>query len=215
MHFPSVSPHALEPGDIAACYGVDWTGRLISCGTASLWGPPGLRWPPSHVAICCRHDDGILWVESTSLCRHACLIRGCSAAGVQAHRPLNRIGDYVRAGGRVDVYRLSDINGLSATESRLLSRILIDHCVRKHVQYDLSGAVLSGTRAFQLSHLFPGADLERLFCSELIAAVLMRLGRMNHANPTRFNPGRLLRELVRTGKYRPVATFQRSRTCCE
>ncbi len=122
------------------------------------------------------------------------------------------MGDYIRGGGWVDLYRLTEINRLSDAESRLLSRLLIEHLVRKHVRYDVSGALLSGTRAFQLSRLFPGADLERLFCSELIAAVLMRLGRMNHANPTRFNPGRLLRCLVRTGKYQRVASFPRSDT---
>lgn len=204
----AVSPHQLEPGDLAACYGVDLTSRLISLGTASFFGPPELRWPPSHVALCCRHEDRTIWVESTSLCRHACLFRGGTVAGVQAHRPLDRIRDYVQAGGQVDLYRLTELNGLSASECRLLSRILIDHLIRRTIRYDFRGALLSGTRAFQLTRLFPGASLERLFCSELIAAVLMRLGRLNHANPTRFNPGRLLRELVRTGKYHRVITLK-------
>jgi hypothetical protein len=124
---------------------------------------------------------------------------------VQVHRPHTRIADYVRGGGRVDIYRLADIQQLSSAESRLLSRILIDHFVRRGVCYDLGGALLSGTRAFQLTRCFPTANLDELFCSELVAAVLMRLGRMNHANPTRFSPGRLLRELVRQGTYRRLS----------
>lgn len=211
----TVSPHHLQPGDIAACYGVDWTSRLISFGTASLLGPRDLRCPPSHVGICCHQDAQTLWVESTTLCAHQCLIRQRSVAGVQAHHPLTRIRDYAQQGGRVDVYRLTDINRLNDTESRLLTRILLDYFIHREVRYDVSGALLSGTRMFQRTQLFPGADLERIFCSELIAAVLMRLGRLNHDNPTRFNPGRLLRRLVRTGKYHRVATYQRSLSCNE
>ncbi|MCA9073839.1 MAG: hypothetical protein KDA93_02310 [Planctomycetaceae bacterium] len=206
--YSSVSPHHLQPGDIAACYGVDWTSRVIRYGTSSLLGPRDLRCPPSHVAICCHRDEQILWVESTSLCSHPCVIRKQRVEGVQAHHPLNRIRDYTQQGGRVDLYRLTDINHLSVAESLLLSRILVDHFTRREIRYDVGGALLSGTRVFQRTQLFPGADLEHLFCSELIAAVLMRLGRLNHDNPTRFNPGRLLRRLVRTGKYHRVASYR-------
>lgn len=205
----------LQPGDIAACYGVDWTSRLIRYGTASLLGPRDLRCPPSHVAMCCRHNDQSLWVESTTLCPHSCLIRQKPVSGVQAHRPRNRMHDYLDHGGRVDIYRLTEINRLSDVESELLSHILLNHFVKRNVRYDVGGALLSGSRMFQRTQLFPGADLERLFCSELIAAVLMRLGRLNHDNPTRFHPGRLMRGLVLTGKYHRVASYQRSRSCDE
>jgi hypothetical protein len=198
----------LLPGDIAACFGTDLTGRAISWGTASPFAPCGLRIAPSHVAICCEFEERIVWVESTTLCGHACLVRGRPVSGVQVHRPHTRIADYVR-GARVDIYRLADIQQLSSAESRLLSRILIDHFVRHAVSYDMGGAMLSGTRAFQLTRFFPSANLDELFCSELVAAVLMRLGRMNHANPTRFSPGRLLRELVRQGTYRRAESMGR------
>ncbi len=190
-----------QPGDIAACYGADWTGRLISLGTASLFAPPKLRIGPSHVAILCELKGDLTWVESTTLCEAPCLVRGESVAGAQAHRPRDRVNDYVRSNGKVDVYRLTSINALSNPESLLLSAILINHFVRPGKHYDMHGAILSGTRTFQLSRLFPGANLDELFCSELVAAVAMRLNRMNHSNPTRFNPARLLRQLVRSGKY--------------
>jgi hypothetical protein len=192
------------PGDIAACFGADAASRVISAGTWSPLAPAGLRWGPSHVALLCEHDGRMTWVESTSHCRHACLVRRRPVNGAQAHLPEQRVQDYVSGGGRVDVYRLTEINRLSTAEGRLLTRILIDHFVCGGLRYDLGGALLSGTRAFQLTRLFPGADLDELFCSELVAALVMRLNRMNHANPTRFNPGRLMRELVRIGKYRRV-----------
>lgn len=194
----------LEPGDIAACYSPDWIGRVISLGTVSPLAPRGLRWGPSHVAVLCEYHGERLWVESTALCPSPCLIRRKPVRGAQAHRPQRRIADYLRAGGRVDIYRLTPVNRLTPEESRLLTTILLDHFVRPGLSYDVPGALLSGTRLLQYSRLFPGADLEQLFCSELIAAVMMRLHRMNHANPTRYNPARLLRQLVRTGKYRRV-----------
>lgn len=197
-----------QPGDIAACFGRDLTSRVIRLGTMSPFGPRGLRLPPSHVAILCPHGDRLLWVESTTLCARPCLVRGLHVSGAQAHLPWLRVRDYVDGGGWVDLYRLVDVDTLSTAETRLLSRILIDHFVRRGVRYDFGGAVLSGTRVFQLLRMFPGADLDQLFCSEMVAAVLMRLGRMNRSNPTRFNPGRLLRTLVRNGVYRFVKSLR-------
>lgn len=198
-----------RPGDLAACYGTDWTARTISWGTASLLAPRRLRLGPSHIAILCHYQGDLVWVESTTLCASPCLIRGEPVAGVQVHRPRDRIDDYVQNHGRVDIYRLTPINGLSIAESQLLTTILIDHLVRNETRYDLQGALLSGTRVFQLSRLFPGANLEQLFCSELVAAVVMRLNRLNHSNPTRFNPARLLRQLVVSGKYVHLQTMER------
>lgn len=203
-----------EPLDIAACYGTDWTSNAIRFGTASLFAPPRLRVGPSHVAVLCRHEGRMVWVESTTLCRHPCVIRGERFNGCQAHDPSNRIADYVNAGGRVDLYRLAPIESLSADESDLLTSILIRHFVRGQVQYDMGGALISGTRLFKATRLLPDADLNKLFCSELIAAVCMRLNRMNRRNPTRYNPACLLRELVRTGTHRYVETFDRERVSC-
>ncbi|MEZ6066020.1 MAG: hypothetical protein R3B90_10000 [Planctomycetaceae bacterium] len=196
-----LSPDELQAGDILACYGGDWPSRLICAATATLFASRHLRWPPSHVAIVCPSEAELLWVESTTFCDRPCRAQGVPVSGVQAHRPADRLVDYLREGGRVDVYRLADIDRLSTTETRLLRRILLQHFIGRRIRYDVRGAALSGTRFLHWTRLFPGADLERLFCSELIAAVLMRLGRMNRANPSRFHPGRLLRELVKTGSY--------------
>ena len=197
-----IIPPRLQPGDVMACWGRDWISRGITFGTWSLFGPRGLRLGPSHVAIICHRAGEPAWVESTTMAPHPCLVRGEHAAGVQVHQPDNRIRDYLAQGGKVIRYALSPINRLTGSESELLTKILLEKFVDRGINYDLGGALISGTRVFQLLRSFPGADLNRLFCSELVSAVLQRLGRLNRTNPTRHNPARLLREAVRQGVYR-------------
>lgn len=198
----------LRPGDIAACYGTDPVSRTISYFTASPFGPRRLRIGPSHVAIICTHHGMSTWIESTTLCRHPCLIHRHHVSGAQAHPPDARVRDYTEAGGYVDIYRLSPIDKLSRKESEMLSTILLNHFVRQGVKYDTGGAIISGTRVFKYTRLIPAADLNSLFCSELIAAVMMRLGRMNRDNPCRYNPATLLRCLVRSGTMQFCRRFQ-------
>ena len=195
------------PLDLAACYGSDWTSRTISYGTASLLAPARLKLGPSHVAVLCRHRGSPVWIESTTLCRHPCVIMGVPTSGVQAHLPESRIGDYVSGGGRVDLYRLSPVDRLSEEESQLLTRILVKHFIGRQVGYDTGGALLSGTRLFKRTRLLPKADLNELFCSELAAKVCMRLGRMNRDNPTKYNPANLFRQLLREGTIQFERTF--------
>ena len=201
------SAFSFQPGDLVACFGTDWVGRGIQLATCSPFAARGLRLGPSHVAIISESDRGLLWVESTTLCPHPCLIRGEPVSGCQAHEPELRVQDYLDAGGAVAVYRLTDINQLDRQERLLLRRILFRYFLAKPVAYDLSGALLSGARAIRWLGLLPGADLHSLFCSELVAALLMRLNRLNHANPTGFSPARLLRTLVAQGKYYRVASW--------
>jgi hypothetical protein len=201
-----------EPLDIAACHGTGFTANAIRWGTASPLAPRRLRLGPSHVAVLCAHHGRMVWVESTTLCRHPCTILGYPINGCQAHLPEERITDYLAEGGRVDLYRLSPIEKLSQDESDLLTRILVRHFIGREVTYDLGGALLSGTRLFKRTRLLPSADLNELFCSELVAAVCMRLGRMNRSNPTRFNPACLLRELVRHGTFQLQHSFTKG-TC--
>lgn len=201
MHAP------LTAGDVFACYGNDACSRLISYATASLRGPAGLRLGPSHVALCAYTPEETLgWWESTSLCRRPCLIQGRRVRGVQVHEPRDRLGDYVSAGGRVDVYRLVEIDELGNWESVHLYRIL-RRWIKRGTNYDVIGAALSGLRISSALRLLPAANQDSLFCSELIAAVLMRLQRMNRVNPTTMNPSKLLRRLVWEGTYRKAMTF--------
>ncbi len=194
----------LAPGDVAACYGADPISRLISYGTASLV-PPMLG--PSHVAFITdlTHGGRPLWVESTTSCRRRCLINGTTTRGAQAHDPERRIQDYCQAGGRVDIYSPTDLRHYSPAELRRIREILIARFVRNNIHYDLRGAIISGTR---LLRLLPGDDIERLFCSELIAAMLAALGRLNNGIAGRYSPQRLIRELVRTGVYEFSHSYQ-------
>jgi hypothetical protein len=198
----------VQPGDIFACWGTDWISRGISLETSLLsWliGPKRLRWSPSHVAIASpRHDHrGCWWIESTHLCQRHCLEARRRVSGVQVHEVQSRIDDYVRRGGRVEQYRLTHIDRLDDTEIWRLEDVLMRHVGqedRPAAGYDTAGALFSGLRVLPLLPV-SRANLESVFCSELIAAVLQRLCRMNRANPARFNPGRLLRKLVRQGTY--------------
>ena len=194
----------MQPGDLVACWSPDLTGRLISLATAQPWAPRGLRWAPSHVAVICRHAGQPLWVESTTLCERPCALTGRPAVGVQSHRPEARLADYAAGGGHVQRFTLTPINRLSGDESDLLTHILVQHFLHRASPYDLTGAVLSGWRCGRRVQSLFGADLGEVFCSELAAAVLMRLARLSRADPASFSPGRLLRRLVRTGVYRPA-----------
>jgi len=203
-----------QPLDLLACYGTDATARAITWLTASALAPRRLRLGPSHIAVICKHHDAPLWLESTSLCPHPCAVLGFPVDGMQAHLPELRIHDYVKAGGHVDVYRLSPVDRLSRRESTMLSKILVRHFIGKRVGYDLGGALLSGTRLFKRTRFLPAADLDELFCSELVAKVLMRLGRLNRANPTRYNPACLLRQVVREGTFQFERSYSQEVIAC-
>lgn len=196
----------LKPGDILACYGTDVASRFISGVTASVFAPRRLRLGPSHVAIACSWNGSTVWVESTTMCPHPCLIQQTTVHGPQVHRPEDRFQDYISTSGRVDIYRPTRIHQFTEGELELLSRLLIEDVVGRPRTYDLPAALLSGTRLLQLLQNFRAADLESLFCSELIATVMMRLNRMSHQNPARFHPARLLRTLVSCGTYEYVGT---------
>lgn len=190
-----------QPGDILACYGRGALSHVIRWGTASALAPPGLRVGPSHVGIVCDWGGMTALVESTTLAKRPCVVHKRIRSGCQLHLVQDRIADYLGEGGRVDVYRLTPVQRFSEEESNLLAKILIKHFVEPGIGYDRGGAAISGTRVIKWTRLLH-ANLDNVFCSELIAGVLQRLGRMDNAdNPTRFNPASLLRCLVRRGTY--------------
>lgn len=198
---PAIAPEDLQPGDLAACYGADRISRGITWATANPLAPAGLRLGPSHVAVIVPQlQGGPVWCESTTLCERPCLLRRKPVSGCQAHRPPERIADYLSAGGRVEIWRLSRIDRLRQPEIEILREIVLHDFVGNGLGYDIGGALLSGRRLRTLPRLLC-ADLESLFCSELVAAVLMRLNRLNRANPSWYNPSRLLRQLFREGTY--------------
>ena len=194
----------MQTGDILAFYGVDAASTMIRAATCWPLDPWSCWRPPSHVAMVWEHRGRPLLVESTTLCGRPCVVRGEPVSGTQAHFPYERVGDYVSAGGSVDLYQISgEINALTPGEDRRLNK-WCEALIQEEASYDMRGAILSGSRLMPLLHLLPDANLQSMFCSELLAAVLMRVGLMNIGNPGWYNPGRLIRELVRTGKYERV-----------
>lgn len=192
-----------QPGDILACYGADWGSRGISLATSSILAPAGLHYAPSHVGIVVREESVTsdhLVIESTTLTRRPCVVLGKQVSGLQAHLPFLRVKDYEAAGGSVSTLRLTRANRLTRSESAWLTRTCLDW-VRDETPYDILGAALSGTRVYQALRIFPSADSESLFCSEFLAYLLQSICRMNRSNPSRYSPGRLVRELVKTGVY--------------
>jgi len=178
------------PGDLIAFYGTDWPALAIRAGT--LGGP-------SHIGIVCEYRGDCVLVESTTLCRTPCLVQGVIRPGVQVQNIEDRIAAYPRT----TVSRLAPHWSLSASESELLSKILIEHFVGAGTRYDLAGAVISGTRL--IKHLLPSANVDVVFCSELAAFVLMRLGRLPLGNPGTYTPAGVLRAVKKAAVYlRPV-----------
>ena len=201
----------LQAGDVFACYGTDRAGRLIRAWTTlpPPLAPRGLRAGISHVAIAAPDPRGqMAWWESTSLGDRKCLVQGRVVRGVQVHDPEARMADYIRAGGKVVIYRLVEIDQLTSIEQHNLF-VMLRGYVKRRTSYDFAGAAISGLQICSLIRWLKVADDDELFCSELIAAVLQRLCRMNRENPARFHPARLLRTLVRQGTYRREHTIER------
>lgn len=200
------------PGDVLAFSGNDRVSRLIKffTGPISAFGFLAV----SHVAICVEFDDsrhtypiadpqspsgkryvplkridGTVLVESTTLCDEPCLVTGKPIAGVQVHRPEDRVA---RFDGRVYILRPSDKRPFSRREAHALaygaSRWIGE-------PYDLVGALFSA-----LPHPLPTDD-SRGFCSFLVAYLLMNVGRIERDNARGITPAALVRRLVRTGVY--------------
>jgi hypothetical protein len=175
-----------SPGDIVVFFGSDWTSRAIELATGG----------PSHVALISRDAAGEpLLFESTTLCDLPDRLTGKRRVGVQTHDPDERLAAYAGTAARL---RPAPAWRFNRYETDLLARML------RHLHgadYDLAGALLSGTRLFKWTSLMPYPDLGSLFCSELCAAVLMRLGRLPLSNPSTYHPAGLVRRLRRCGVY--------------
>lgn len=191
-----ISRQPFEPGDIVAFYGSEWRSRVIELVTGG----------PSHVGIVCEwpladpsggYETRNLLIESTTMCQRPCVIAGRRIEGVQAQFPWDRINDY---GGQATIYRLADHWQLNDAERDDFSDLAGVWMGRP---YDFRGALWSGTRILKFLPRMPYSDLGTLFCSELIAACLQRLGRLCVTNAGFFNPASLLRTLVKSGVYLP------------
>lgn len=183
---PAPAAQDWQAGDLLFFFGRGWASRVIEIATRG----------PSHVGIVCPFEGhGTLLAESTTLCDLPCELTGLKRRGVQFHDPLDRIAAY---DGRVARLRLTDGWFLTGQEIDRLVKLLFHY---KGRPYDLFGAPLSGTRLFKWTSLMPYPDLGSLFCSELCAAALMRVGRLPLSNASAYSPASLLRSLRRCGTY--------------
>lgn len=76
----------------------------------------------------------------------------------------------------------------------------------------MKGALVSGTRILRKFVAWKN-QLDKVFCSELVAAVLQRLGRLCRENPSSFTPAQLLRRLLTDGTYQPCAEVRLAPDC--
>lgn len=195
---------AFRAGDIVACYGRDALSRAISVGTLSLSPrtPRGLRFGPSHVALIVPCEGRLVWAESTTLSDRPCLLRGEPVQGWQVHEIADRLADYQSQRATCDLYRLHPFYDFDVPETLDFERWAVAYWRARAVRYDARNALFSGSRLVRLLRLYKHSDLDAVFCSEYVAAVLRRMHRLaTDCNPGRFSPGRLLRELVHAGTY--------------
>lgn len=187
-----------RPGDSFAFLGRSLPSRLI----ARLSCPP-LYWPEfrailrrephyrycSHFGMCCDYHGKTWLVESTTLCETPCLYHEKRVSGVQAHYPSDRIEAY---DGYVWRFRPAEGWRLTNDERSALTR-LIYHQLENH--YDLLGALRSATD-------FPAVRREQVrFCSDLVAAAYMRVGRLGLTNSKGYTPSGLAKTLVNNGNF--------------
>lgn len=170
-----------RPGDVIGFSGdggISFTVNILSYG---------IPWISiSHLGIIGEHEGELLLFESTTLSDIPCIIQGELVEGVQAVRLKDRIKIY---DGKVFRYPLVD--PLFASERRRLNQFLHDQIGKP---YDLIGALRAGGRlwAWFESHLRE-ADLNFLFCSELVASSLHKVDRLETHNVSSWSPNRLIR----------------------
>lgn len=210
---PEIEPdyHAF---DLFFCWGQDKVSRAISSRTSWPLGPKRFRYAPCHVAFCCMFESRPVWVESTMLCEHECLYRKLIVAGPQMHEIDQRLIDYRRAKGRVELWRIVPFMRLSNSDSGELTRSAIGDFVVKHYGYDLHGAIFAGAFPLKLVDLFLGGGLypavrdQSLFCSEWAAALAMKFGLLAPGNYRRYSPADLGRALATNGMIQFVRSFE-------
>lgn len=180
-----------KPGDVIGTSGfkrLDWEINVFTGATP--FG--GL----SHVGIVAdyitSHPTRKLF-ESTSRGDEPCEITGDRTDGVQAHGLRQRIEDF---NGRV--WHLPLTKPLCDSESRRLTAFLAGSLKKR---YDFFGAAHARHTliAWLYRRYFQEEDLDKLFCSELVAAALRDVGRIDAKleNVSGFSPNGLRRYLRR------------------
>lgn len=170
-----------KPGDAVGFSGdggISFVVNILSYGIP--W------WSISHLGILGEHEGELLLFESTTLSNIPCKIQDRSVEGVQAVRLEDRVRKYA---GKVFHYPLVD--SLTDDENQQLYDFLHDQIGK---EYDLIGALRAGGSlwAWAESHLRE-ADLNFLFCSELVASSLHKVNRLETHNVSSWSPNKLIR----------------------
>lgn len=176
----------VHAGDIIAFRGHDFTSWIIRLATRG----------PSHVGIVATVANRLVLVESTTLAAGPCIVKRKPVNGVQAHLIDDRVRDYK---GAAWVYRLAEDERetFDDIKSSKLSAILLNQFFGR--EYDLSGAIWSGSKFMKLLRFLRVADVSTVFCSELVARCYQALGLMNKGNASEYSPAKLLWELRQNG----------------
>ena len=177
-----------QAGDVLLFWGADPLSWVIRWGT----------WGPSHVGIVIEYQGQLALLESTTLCDIPCLYQGRVVAGVQVHLIADRVARYR---GTVQVMSLMPECALSPVDVDEMTVDVLKHYLAVGASYDLTGAVLSATWVAKYLAVLPFPDPDSLFCSALVARLLMVRNRMNWDDPGRYSPAGLVRTLRRTGVY--------------
>ncbi len=189
--FPTID---YRPGDILAFSGRSRMSRLIKAATVPPWYWFRAHWRcVNHVAMVARlkDDEGttrLYAVEATTENGEPCAIKHKTINGVQAHLPTRLVTAYP---GYVFRARVNWASPVRWNESEMLSTFLQQFI---GCQYDYLDAVRSVRGR---SHI---PSLKSLFCSEVVAAALVCLGRLPaDLAPDRYSPAKLMKRLVYNG----------------
>jgi len=170
----------LTPGDIIGFVGHSPSSALISLGCVGI-----PFWSLSHVGIIGELHGKLVLFHSTTDDKQACLIQGEQFNGSQCH-DLATVNNYH---GKVYHYPIS--RPLYQHERDRLNEYLIESVGRP---YDTLSAVRSGGFLFSLIEgVLRRQSLNRVFCSEYVAAAHANIGLFATCNASRWNPSRLVR----------------------
>lgn len=181
----------LLPGDIIGFCSRDVIADTICVMSGAL--PGGIH----HVGIVGGMPGAPLIYESCTSLRPPCYHAGKLVKGVQAHT-VDELLEFIST-RKTRLWHYRQRHPLYLHEAARL-----EHWLRQRIglPYDLDGALHAGGGILfrTLALLIRGENLAGMFCSELAAAGLVHVGRLQTRSASRWNPTKLCRTLVRFGR---------------
>jgi hypothetical protein len=184
----------MRSGGIVGFSTFDLPASIINIGT---FGVPGIG--IHHVGILSRDCGKMMLFESTTTERPPCFYTGECIKGVGA-RSVSDTTEFFK-GRNTKLWYYGLRSPLYCDEE-----IRLQMWLRQMIgtPYDMDGAVHAAGFLFNaLSSVLRGEDLSSLFCSEMSAAALSYIDRLQIPDASRWNPNKLVRHLVRHGICNP------------